>query len=134
MTRGTAAAKTCRSPISEALVAAGTMELRHLCGFVAAAEEAHFGRAAHRLHVTRPAVSTLIADLETELGTNLFERAAHGVRLTEARRALLPHLQGIITDLNEAFAWRVVLRIASSDRSVSAAAPQPSCIRCSALP
>lgn len=80
------------------------MELRHLRYFVAAAEEEHFGRAAERLHVTRPAVSKLIADLESELGTPLFERLAHGVKLTEAGQALLPMLQVAITDLNEAFA------------------------------
>ncbi|HSV83092.1 MAG TPA: LysR substrate-binding domain-containing protein [Ramlibacter sp.] len=80
------------------------MELRHLRYFVAAAEEEHFGRAAERLHVTRPAVSKLIADLESELGTPLFERLAHGVKLTEAGQALLPKLQVAIADLNEAFA------------------------------
>jgi len=80
------------------------MELRHLRYFVAAAEEEHFGRAAERLHVTRPAVSKLIADLEGELDTLLFERLAHGVKLTEAGQALLPMLQVAITDLNEAFA------------------------------
>jgi DNA-binding transcriptional LysR family regulator len=80
------------------------MELRHLRYFVAAAEEGHFGRAAERLHVTRPAVSKLIADLEAELNIPLFERLAHGVRLTEAGQALLPNLQTVIADLTEAFA------------------------------
>jgi DNA-binding transcriptional LysR family regulator len=80
------------------------MELRHLRYFVAAAEEEHFGRAAERLHVTRPAVSKLIADLESELETPLFERLAHGVKLTEAGQALLPLLKVAITDLNDAFA------------------------------
>ena len=80
------------------------MELRHLRYFVAAAEEEHFGRAAERLHVTRPAVSKLIADLESELDTPLFERLAHGVKLTEAGHALLPMLQHAIAELNEAFA------------------------------
>jgi DNA-binding transcriptional LysR family regulator len=80
------------------------MELRHLRYFVAAAEEEHFGRAAERLHVTRPAVSKLIADLESELGTALFERLAHGVKLTEAGHALLPLLQAAIAELSDAFA------------------------------
>lgn len=82
---------------------AKNMELRHLRYFVAAAEEEHFGRAAQRLHVTRPAVSKLIADLEGEIGARLFARSAHGVTLTNAGRALLPHLQNIIAELNEAF-------------------------------
>jgi DNA-binding transcriptional LysR family regulator len=80
------------------------MELRHLRYFIAAAEEEHFGRAANRLHVTRPAVSQIVADLEDELGTVLFERLAQRVRLTAAGRALLPQLQAIMNDLNQAFA------------------------------
>lgn len=78
------------------------MELRHLRYFMAAAEEEHFGRASDRLHVTRPAVSQIIADLEEELGTKLFERLAHRVKLTAAGKALLPQLQAVMNDLNDA--------------------------------
>ncbi|WP_137890263.1 LysR substrate-binding domain-containing protein [Ramlibacter sp. 2FC] len=78
------------------------MELRHLRYFIAAAEEEHFGRASDRLHVTRPAVSQIIADLEGELGTPLFERLAHRVKLTAAGRALLPNVQAVMKDLDEA--------------------------------
>lgn len=80
------------------------MELRHLRYFVAAAEEEHFGRASNRLHVTRPAVSQMIADLEGELGTVLFERLAQRVRLTAAGRALLPQFQNLLNDLGHAVA------------------------------
>jgi len=78
------------------------MELRHLRYFIAAAEEEHFGRASDRLHVTRPAVSQIIADLEQEVGTPLFERLAHRVRLTAAGRTLLPQLRTIMMSLDEA--------------------------------
>jgi DNA-binding transcriptional LysR family regulator len=78
------------------------MELRHLRYFIAAAEEEHFGRASDRLFVTRPAVSQLIADLEDELGTPLFERLAHRVKLTAAGRALLPRLQALMKELDDA--------------------------------
>lgn len=78
------------------------MELRHLRYFIAAAEEEHFGRASDRLHVTRPAVSQIIADLENELGTPLFERLAHRVRLTAAGSALLPQLHVVMNNLNDA--------------------------------
>src|SRR6516225_4968796 len=78
------------------------MELRHLRYFIAAAEEEHFGRAATRLHITRPAVSQIIADLEDELGTQLFERLAHTVKLTAAGRTLLPYLTRVMDELNEA--------------------------------
>ncbi|GJH30064.1 LysR substrate-binding domain-containing protein [Caballeronia novacaledonica] len=78
------------------------MELRHIRYFIAAAEEEHFGRAAERLHITRPAVSQIIADLEAEVGTLLFERLAHNVRLTAAGRILLTQLTRVMADLNEA--------------------------------
>ncbi|WPB55890.1 LysR family transcriptional regulator [Xylophilus sp. GOD-11R] len=80
------------------------MELRHLRYFMAAAEEQHFGRAAERLNVTRPAVSQLVADLESELGIALFERMPQQIRLTTAGRALLPQLHAVMDDLNEALA------------------------------
>lgn len=78
------------------------MELRHLRYFVAAAQEEHFGRAAERLHVTRPAVSKIISDLESELETALFERIGHRVKLTEAGQIFLPQLQAILADLKDA--------------------------------
>jgi DNA-binding transcriptional LysR family regulator len=78
------------------------MELRHLRYFIAAAEEEHFGRASDRLHVTRPAVSQIIADLEQEISTQLFERLAHRVKLTAAGRTLLPELRAVMAQLNDA--------------------------------
>ncbi|MFL9949021.1 LysR substrate-binding domain-containing protein [Paraburkholderia agricolaris] len=80
------------------------MELRHLRYFIAAAEEEHFGRASERLHITRPAVSQIISDLESELRTPLFERLAHRVKLTAAGQALLPRLQAIMGDIDDALA------------------------------
>jgi DNA-binding transcriptional LysR family regulator len=80
------------------------MELRHLRYFIAAAEEQHFGRAADRLNVTRPAVSQIIADLEEEVGVPLFERLAGHVHLTAAGKTLLPHFVRVIDELRESLA------------------------------
>lgn len=57
--------------------------------FEAAARSGSFARAAESLAMSPPAVSQQIRALEAHLGRPLFERAAAGVKLTEAGRSLL---------------------------------------------
>jgi DNA-binding transcriptional LysR family regulator len=65
------------------------MELRHLTYFVAVAEERSFTRAAERLWVAQPGLSTQIRRLEAELGVQLLERHPRGVEPTAAGELLL---------------------------------------------
>lgn len=65
------------------------MELRHLRYFVTVAEEGTFVAAAKRLHLAQQALSKQIADLERQLGVQLFERLPRGVRLTQPGQVLL---------------------------------------------
>jgi DNA-binding transcriptional LysR family regulator len=58
------------------------MELRRLRSFLAVADCLNFSRAAIGLHMTQPALSRQIRDLEEELGCTLFERRPTEVRLT----------------------------------------------------
>src|SRR5882724_8281342 len=78
------------------------MELRHLRYFVAVGEEQHYGRAAQRLHVARPALSRQIQDLEKEMGFVLFDRLPRGVRLNAAGRLFLTDARRILQDVDEA--------------------------------
>jgi DNA-binding transcriptional LysR family regulator len=78
------------------------MSLTQLESFVAVAEERHVGRAARRLHVSQPPLSRRIRSLEDELGVELFERTARGMRLLPAGEVLLEHAKEILRRVDEA--------------------------------
>lgn len=78
------------------------MELRHLRYFVAVAEEENISRAALRLHVSQPALSRQVRDLEDELGFLLLKRSAKSVQLTEAGRIFLTETRAVLQRVEEA--------------------------------
>jgi LysR family transcriptional regulator, benzoate and cis,cis-muconate-responsive activator of ben and cat genes len=78
------------------------VELRHLRYFVAVAEMENVSRAALKLHVSQPALSKQIHDLEDQIGFSLLERTAKSVRLTEAGRAFLEEARAILKHAGDA--------------------------------
>jgi DNA-binding transcriptional LysR family regulator len=87
------------------LYRAQELDLRKLRVFNAVAEYEHFSRAAAALHISQPAVSVQIRELERHLGFALFERVGRGVRLTENGqlvRAFARRLLALSDELEEA--------------------------------
>ena len=78
------------------------MELRHLRYFVAVAEELSFRKAAQRLHISRPALSKQIKDLEHEIAVKLLERDTVNVALTQAGEVFLEDSQKLLHQAGQA--------------------------------
>lgn len=78
------------------------MDFRRLRAFLAVAEEDGFSAAARALHVSQPALSLAVRELEDELGTALFARVGRRVALTPAGQALLGPARQALRDLETA--------------------------------
>ena len=73
--------------------------IRQLQVFEAVARHASYTRAAKGLHLTQPAVSMQIKQLEGSVGLPLFEQIGKRIFLTQAGEAMLRHAQTIIGHL-----------------------------------
>lgn len=78
------------------------MELVQLKYFTVLAKQQHFTRAAESLHITQPALSRAISNLEEELGLQLFDRVGKQVYLNSAGQTFLEEITPILGDLEDA--------------------------------
>lgn len=78
------------------------MELRHLRYFIAVAEQLSVRAASEQLHVTQPAVSRQIRDLEEAIGAALFTRTTRGLVLTDAGTAYRVEARAILAHVDSA--------------------------------
>jgi DNA-binding transcriptional LysR family regulator len=76
--------------------------MKQLRYFVEIAEQGSFSVAAQRLFIAQSALSRQMKELETHLGTLLFERTARQPRLTQAGLAFLPRAKAILIDVDSA--------------------------------
>ena len=76
------------------------MNLRHLSYLIALARESHFGRAAESVHITQPALSAAINQLEEELGVPLVVRSRQRLEgFTPEGREVLAWAQRMLADV-----------------------------------
>lgn len=76
-----------------------TAELRHVEAFLAVARCGSFTRAAADLHVSQPALTVQIRQLESALGVRLFDRNNRNVALTQIGRALVAPFERVMLDI-----------------------------------
>ena len=79
-----------------------TAELRHLRAFVAIADEGNLTRAAARLHLTQPALSRTLQQLEAHLGVRLVQRSTHHLELTAAGQVFRDRAHAALAAVDEA--------------------------------
>ena len=77
------------------------LTLRQLDTFLAVAKEMSISRAAARLHVTQPAVSMQVRQLEDTLGVPLIEAAGRGIALTDAGIELHDYAAKVAFELSQ---------------------------------
>ncbi len=80
------------------------VELRHLRALAAIGDEGTITGAAAALHVSQPALSRTLEQLESRLGTRLVERTTRRLALTEAGERLWEHAHRILHQLDDALA------------------------------
>lgn len=78
------------------------MDLRFLESFIAVAELKSFSKAAEKLHLTQPGISSRIQNLEKELGFSLFIRLKGETKLTPNGEALFYHVKRGLAEINDA--------------------------------
>lgn len=72
------------------------MKIEHMNEFIVLTKTLNFTKAAEELYITQPVLSRHISAMETELGTLLFDRSTHGVRLTSTGKKTLKIFKQIV--------------------------------------
>jgi LysR family transcriptional regulator of gallate degradation len=99
------------------------VQLHKLRAFAAVAEYGNVHRAALAIHLSQPAVSRAVQQLETALGAPLFERTTKGMTLTQAGSQVLRRVQRALRELR--LAETAIRRAAHGDRRAARQAAPP---------
>ncbi|MEP5566387.1 MAG: LysR family transcriptional regulator [Halioglobus sp.] len=79
------------------------ISLRQLRAFVTLAQCQSFAEASERLHLSQPALSVAIKNMERETGGSLFSRSTRSLELSPEGRQFLPVARRLLADWDQAF-------------------------------
>jgi DNA-binding transcriptional LysR family regulator len=99
------------------------LQLVQIEGFLEVARRGSVSRAAEALFVTQPTLTARLHGLERELGAPLFVRTPHGMRLTDAGRAMVPYAERALRALVDGRDVLEQVRTASAGHLMVGAAP-----------
>jgi DNA-binding transcriptional LysR family regulator len=99
------------------------IQLVQVEGFLEVARRGSVSRAAEALFVTQPTLTARLHSLERELGTPLFVRTPHGMRLTDAGRAWVPYAERALRALVDGRDVLEQVKSASAGHLMIGAAP-----------
>jgi DNA-binding transcriptional LysR family regulator len=102
---------------------ASGIQLVQVEGFLEVARRGSVSRAAEALFITQPTLTARLHGLERELGTPLFLRTPHGMRLTDAGRAWVPFAERALRALVDGRDALEQVKTASAGHLMIAAAP-----------
>lgn len=99
------------------------IQLVQVEGFLEVARRGSVSRAAEALFITQPTLTARLHALERELGTPLFLRTPHGMRLTDAGKAWVPYAERALRALADGREALDQVLSASAGHLMIAAAP-----------
>ena len=99
------------------------IQLMQVEGFLEVARRGSVSRAAEALFITQPTLTARLKALERDLGTPLFLRTPHGMRLTDAGRAWVPYAERALRALVDGREALQQVMTASAGHLMVAAAP-----------
>jgi DNA-binding transcriptional LysR family regulator len=102
---------------------ASGIQLVQVEGFLEVARRGSVSRAAEALFITQPTLTARLHGLERELGTPLFLRTPHGMRLTDAGRAWVPFAERALRALVDGRDALEQVKTGSAGHLMIAAAP-----------
>lgn len=101
------------------------IEFRHLIHALALAEHRNFARAAEALHLSQPALTRSIQNLEEKMGSPLFVRGRKGVDPTDAGQLMLKRARSIVGQTDDLLREGLAFQKQNTTEIRVAAGPYP---------